>query len=146
MGARLKVADRQRILRALEVVDATGQSILTFQGKGGPAVIDPERSERIVILPDRAVLNARIADRFARMVAEGAMDEVRKLLALGLPDSSPAMKAIGVSQLREVLEGRMTEAEAIEKATIATRQYAKRQMTWFRNQLDAGWIARDGAV
>ena len=146
MGARLKVADRQRILRALEVVDATGQSILTYQGKGGPAVIDPDRAARIVILPDRAVLNARISDRFASMVAKGAMEEVRQLLALGLADSSPAMKAIGVSQLSQVIDGRMSEAEAIEKASIATRQYAKRQMTWFRNQLDGGWIARDSVT
>ncbi|PWV99146.1 tRNA dimethylallyltransferase [Hoeflea marina] len=146
MGARLKVADRQRILRALEVIDATGKSILAFQGRGAPAVIVPERAERIVILPDRAVLNARIGERFSRMVAGGALEEVRRLMALGLTASSPAMKAIGVSQLREVIEGRWTQAQAIEKATIATRQYAKRQMTWFRNQLDDGWIREAGSV
>ncbi|MCY0094359.1 tRNA (adenosine(37)-N6)-dimethylallyltransferase MiaA [Hoeflea ulvae] len=139
MGARLRPADRQRILRALEVVTATGQSITAFQGRGGATIVDPQTAHCIVIDPDRAVLHDRINRRFSKMVEEGALDEVRALLALDIPPQHPAMKAIGVSQLAEYLAGHLSLDQAVELASTATRQYAKRQMTWFRNQLDAQW-------
>jgi tRNA dimethylallyltransferase len=73
------------------------------------------------------------------MVEEGALDEVKALLALKLDPAMPAMKAIGVREFASVLAGEATMEEALAAAKTATRQYAKRQMTWFRNQLDEGW-------
>ncbi|KGF68755.1 tRNA delta(2)-isopentenylpyrophosphate transferase [Hoeflea sp. BAL378] len=139
MAARLRPADRQRILRALEVVRATGRSILEFQGRSGAEIVDPLTARCIVLEPDRQVLHARINARFARMVEDGAIDEVRQLMAMDIPPQHPAMKAIGVSQLATHLAGRISLDEAVDLASAATRQYAKRQMTWFRNQLDGRW-------
>ena len=138
-AARLKAGDGQRILRALEVVETTGKSISAFQAASGPAVIDPERAQKIVVLPDRAVLAARIDRRFGLMLKAGAVDEVRALLVQNLSPAMPVMKAIGVPQIAAMLAGEMREAEVIERGAAATRQYAKRQMTWFRNQLDESW-------
>ena len=85
------------------------------------------------------MLVERIEQRFARMVEQGAIDEVKALLALELDAQLPAMKAIGVRELGMVIEGRISLAEAERLAAIATRQYAKRQATWFRNQLGPEW-------
>ncbi len=142
-AGRLMVGDGQRIVRALEVVEATGKSISTFQSASGPAVIDPERAEKIVVLPDRAVLAARIDRRFGLMLKAGAVDEVKALLAQNLSQAMPVMKAIGVPQITAMLAGEMREADVIERGAAATRQYAKRQMTWFRNQLDEIWLRID---
>ena len=138
-AAILRPSDGQRIARALEVAEATGQPISFFQAQRARAVIAPERALKIVVLPDRDLLRQRIDRRFAAMLEKGAIEEVEALLRLRLPAEMPAMKAIGVPQIAALLEGRMTKAEVIEKASAATRQYAKRQMTWFRNQLDDGW-------
>ncbi|MCJ8148651.1 tRNA (adenosine(37)-N6)-dimethylallyltransferase MiaA [Shinella sedimenti] len=138
-AARLMPGDGQRILRALEVLDATGRSISTFQAGSGPAVIDPARARKIVVLPDRAVLAARINRRFGEMLKTGAVEEVKALMALDLSPAMPVMKAIGVPQIAALLAGELSEAEVIERGAAATRQYAKRQMTWFRNQLDESW-------
>ena len=139
MGERLRPADRQRILRALEVVRATSQSISVFQGRGGPQIVDPASSRCIVLEPERSVLHGRINQRFSKMVEQGALDEVRALISLDVPPQHPAMKAIGVSQLSDYLAGRQSLEATIELASAATRQYAKRQLTWFRNQLDEKW-------
>ncbi|MDP3524248.1 MAG: tRNA (adenosine(37)-N6)-dimethylallyltransferase MiaA [Hoeflea sp.] len=139
MGLRLRPADRQRILRALEVVRATGRSISEYQGRGGVQIVDPSTARCLVLDPDRRALHARINARFARMMREGAIDEVRHLMSLTVPPQHPAMKAIGVSQISGYLAGRHTLEEAIDLASAATRQYAKRQMTWFRNQLGEPW-------
>lgn len=139
MGERLGPADRQRILRALEVVRATGRSIVEFQGRGGTRVVDPLSARCMVLEPERPVLHARINQRFGRMVDEGAIEEVRQLIALDIPPQHPAMKAIGVSQIADYLAGRHSLERAVELASTATRQYAKRQMTWFRNQLGEEW-------
>ncbi|SCW55844.1 tRNA dimethylallyltransferase [Rhizobium mongolense subsp. loessense] len=138
-AGRLSIQDGQRIVRALEVVEATGQSILRFQGQAGPVIVDPARAEKIIVLPERAVLHQRINRRFEKMLEQGAEDEVKSLLALDLSSEMPAMKAIGVSQIAAMLKGEMTRSEVIEKGAAATRQYAKRQMTWFRNQMDESW-------
>ncbi|WP_190237401.1 tRNA (adenosine(37)-N6)-dimethylallyltransferase MiaA [Rhizobium sp. R635] len=139
MAASLNRQDGQRIVRALEVMKATGQSIVDFQGRSGPVVIDADEARKIVVLPDRAVLHARINGRFEKMLQQGAEDEVRALLALNLPAEAPVMKAIGVSQVAAMLKGEMTREDVLEKGAAATRQYAKRQMTWFRNQMDESW-------
>ncbi len=135
----LRAQDGQRIVRALEVLGATGRSIAEFQGQTGPVIVDPERARKIVVLPEREVLHRRINGRFAVMLEQGAQQEVEALLALSLPAEMPVMKAIGVSQIAAMLKGEMTRDEVLEKGAAATRQYAKRQMTWFRNQMDDSW-------
>nr|WP_199194696.1 tRNA (adenosine(37)-N6)-dimethylallyltransferase MiaA [Phyllobacterium phragmitis] len=140
----LRPTDGQRIVRALEVMEASGRSIYDWQKEKGRALVDAEAVRRVVILPDRALLAQRISRRFDMMMHSGAVDEVKALLALGLSEALPAMKAIGVREIGAALAGEITFEEAAERAKIATRQYAKRQMTWFRNQLDSGWqILRD---
>ncbi len=138
-AATLNVGDGQRIVRALEVVEATGKPIRFFQKQNGPMIVDPDRAEKYVVLPERKLLHDRINRRFELMLAGGAIDEVRALLALDLSPEMPLMKAIGVSQIAALLRGELDEAEVIEMGAAATRQYAKRQMTWFRNQLDERW-------
>jgi tRNA dimethylallyltransferase len=139
VAARLNPQDGQRIVRALEVLEVTGQSIAVLQSRTGPMIVDPERARKIVVLPERSMLHDRINRRFALMMEQGAVEEVEALLAQNLAPDVPAMKAIGVSQIAAMLRGEMSFDDAIEKASAATRQYAKRQMTWFRNQMDDSW-------
>lgn len=146
MGKRLNPGDGQRIVRALEVFSATGRSIADFQNNSGPKLVDPERALKLVVLPDRTVLHDRINRRFAKMMDAGAIEEVEALLSLHLSPEMPAMKAIGVSQIADMLQGRVTRTEVVELASAATRQYAKRQMTWFRNQMDDSWQRIDPAT
>lgn len=133
-AARLKVADPQRLIRALAVKRATGRALSSFQDTPQAGLLDSFDIERIVLDPDRDVLRARIARRFEAMFAGGAVDEVRALLALELDPGLPVMKAIGVREIGDWLDGAIERAEAIGLATIATQQYAKRQRTWFRNR------------
>ncbi len=140
-AAALRPADRQRLVRALEVFDSTGLSIARHQAQGErTALLSGVRVERYLVEPDRPTLHARIERRFDTMISAGALDEVRDLLALGLDPAMPVMKAIGVPQLAAHLKGQSTLAEAIEAAKAATRQYAKRQSTWFRHQSGGSWV------
>ncbi len=138
-ASTLRPTDSQRIVRALEVIDTSGRSIIEWQKETGTPLINAEAARKIVIEPDRKWLGARIALRFETMMKAGAINEVKALLSLGLPNELPAMRAIGVREIAEVLAARLSAEEAAELATIATRQYAKRQMTWFRNQLTEDW-------
>ncbi|MER8467345.1 tRNA (adenosine(37)-N6)-dimethylallyltransferase MiaA [Mesorhizobium sp. M1409] len=135
----LKPTDSQRIVRALEVLDASGRSIREWQAERGRPLIDRETARFLVIEPDRAALVGRIEKRFDQMLDKGALDEVKLLSALGLDPELPAMKAIGVRELQAAVAGEIGFPEAIERAKIATRQYAKRQTTWFRHQLGPEW-------
>lgn len=139
VAATLNLADGQRIVRALEVLDASGRSIGDFQEQSGHAVVDADRAKKIIVLPDRAVLHDRINRRFGKIFEMGAVEEVRALLALGLGADMPVMKAIGVPQITRMLRGELTADEVIAQSSAATRQYAKRQMTWFRNQMAENW-------
>lgn len=136
----LKPTDSQRVVRALEVLDASGRSILEWQAERGQPLIDRESARFLVIEPDRAALVARIDKRFDQMLDKGALDEVKRLAALGLDPELPAMKAIGVRELQAAMAGEIGFPEAIERAKIATRQYSKRQTTWFRHQLGPEWL------
>jgi len=136
----LRPGDSQRIVRALEVIDFSGRSILDWQAGPGIPLIDCDSARFIVIEPDRAELVARIDRRFDGMVEAGALDEVKALSALHLNPRLPAAKAIGVRELQAALAGDLSMDEAINRAKIATRQYAKRQSTWFRNQLGSHWL------
>jgi len=139
IAATLRPTDSQRIVRALEVFEATGKSLLDWQKETGTALVDDGTATKIVLLPDRKWLGARIASRFNLMWDHGGLDEVCALMALQPDPSLPAMKAIGVREISAFLAGEMSREEAIELSVIATRQYAKRQSTWFRNQLDESW-------
>ncbi len=139
MAQTLQPGDGQRIVRALEVLAATGKSIRDFQQAKGPLIVDPDRAQKFVVLPERSVLHDRINRRFETMMQSGAVEEVEALLALDLAPDATAMKAIGVSQIADMLAGRVGQAEVIERSAAATRQYAKRQMTWFRNQMGDDW-------
>jgi len=136
---RLRPTDGQRIVRALEVLEASGRSILHWQQQRGRPLIDRANAHFFVIEPKRPALVHRIDQRFERMLEAGALEEVRALGALGLDTALPAMKAIGVRELMAADSGEMEFSEAITRAKIATRQYSKRQGTWFRNQLGAEW-------
>ncbi|MEP9388638.1 tRNA (adenosine(37)-N6)-dimethylallyltransferase MiaA [Mesorhizobium sp. KR9-304] len=141
----LRAGDGQRIVRALEVLETSGRSILDWQAERGKPLIDRESARFVVIEPDRADLVARIDRRFDGMIEAGALEEVKALAALNLDPQLPAMKAIGVREIQAALAGEIAMAEAIERAKIATRQYAKRQSTWFRNQLGPHWLRIGGA-
>ncbi len=141
----LEVRDGQRIVRALEVFQATGRSILDFQGRQGPMIIDPVRAQKFVVLPERPILHDRINRRFEKMLDHGAVDEVQALLKQRPSADLPVMKAIGVREIAEMLDGMMSRDEVIERSSALTRQYAKRQMTWFRNQMDESWSRIDGS-
>lgn len=134
MASQLPPSDPQRIIRALEVIDATGVSLAEWQQSRNAPLVGPE-AVRIVLRPDRADLRARIAARFGRMVEGGALEEVRQLAGRGLDPNLPALRAIGVAPLMAHLRCESTLAEAVDRAVTDTRQYAKRQETWFRNQL-----------
>jgi tRNA dimethylallyltransferase len=142
-AAAIRPSDPQRILRALEVLDATGIPLSDWHGsKGLPPLVPASRTLRIVMAPDRQTLHNRIAERLDRMIADGAVDEVKALLARGLSPDLPAMKAIGVKELAAFLGGEVTLEAALAQAAAETRRYAKRQMTWFRGQMpDWTWSA-----
>ena len=132
MGARLNPGDSQRLVRAWEVIEATGQSLAEWQMLKGTPVLTGDLG-RYVVKPNRDWLVARIARRFEAMIEGGALDEVRALGALD--PALPAGRALGVPQLRAHLEGRLTVEQAAGQAVAETRRYAKRQMTWFRHQM-----------
>lgn len=138
-AAQLKPGDGQRVVRALEVIDATGRSIRSFQQTPGKALIDTNAVRKILFRPDRAKLQQRIRARFEAMMQAGAIEEVCALLAQNISPELPAMKAIGVREITAMIEDGSTAGETIELAVIASRQYAKRQMTWFRNQFGDDW-------
>jgi tRNA dimethylallyltransferase len=131
--------DGQRIVRALEIYEASGVPISHWQKQPGTPLVDKESARLIVIDPDRTALARRIAVRFHTMMDSGALDEARAIAALNIDPAMPVMKAIGVRELISADLGEKSVEEAIERSIIATRQYAKRQSTWFRNQFDEKW-------
>ena len=145
-ASSLRPTDPQRMCRALEVYEATGRSIRSFQGPRAGALLDFTACRAVFLAPDRALLRARIDARFDTMMAEGALEEVQALAALGLDPALPVMRAHGVPSLLAALRGDMTMDEAILKGKADTRHYARRQHTWFRHQLpDFPWVHPDAA-
>ena len=144
MAQRLDPRDPQRVVRALEVLEATGRSLGEWQQIPGRPILDPDRVAKIVLAPDRAYLYARCDRRFDIMLGAGAMDEVAGLLERGLSNSGlPAIRALGVRPLLAHLKGDMSLEAATERAKTDTRRYAKRQMTWFRgNMISWNWSAK----
>lgn len=136
-AARIQGADRQRLRRVVEVGYATGRALTAFQAETTP-LLDRDAWRGVVLAPERSALYARIERRFDRMMQDGAIDEARLIAGRGLAPDLPAMKALGLPPLIAHLDGEMPLVEAVERAKRDSRRYAKRQMTWTRNQM-AGW-------
>lgn len=139
MAERFHVNHKARIIRAMEVLDATGKSLAEWQEL--PRTPPPKEWEFELhkVLPDREILYDRCNKRFEWMLQNGALDEVKtfdaRLKSGEVNAGVPLCKALGFIQLRAYLNGEITREEAIEKSQTLTRNYAKRQMTWLRNQL-----------
>ncbi len=143
---RLMPLDRSRISRALEVVLATGRSLSDWHSEAMPPPVDPASAIKVFITCERAELVRRIETRFAAMLAAGALEEVRRLAERGLDPALPAMKAHGVPWLIRHLRGEITLEGAAAGSIMDTRRYAKRQLTWFRNQMDDwAWVDAEAA-
>lgn len=134
-AARIAPGDRQRLCRAWEVFAATGQALSDLQRTGAPAIAD---WSAVALEPPRPALYARCDARLHAMVREGALEEVRALIARNLDPALPAMKAVGVREFAAHLHGEISLEAAVEAAQQETRRYAKRQITWMRGQM-AGW-------
>ncbi len=135
MAARLAPTDTQRIVRALEVIEATGRSLAEWQKVRDPPILDEADTVRLLLTLDRSELQARAEARFDRMMAEGALDEARVIAGMGLDPNLPAMRAIGVRPLLSALKGEHSLDAAVELAKLETRQYIKRQETWFKSHM-----------
>jgi tRNA dimethylallyltransferase len=133
VATRLPPGDRQRLMRAWEVVRATGITLGEWQAR--PATASPYRFAALLLAPPREALYATCGARFRAMIEAGALDEAAALGQRGLDPDLPAMKAVGVPELLRHLRGEVSLDEAVAAAQRATRRYAKRQMTWFRHQM-----------
>lgn len=130
---RLEANDRQRHIRAAEVLEATGRPLSAYQADPPQPAIRAA-FQRVVIEPDRADLYNRINARLERMVSSGGLEEVAALKGRHLDPSLPVMKALGVPELMAHLNGEVSLVAAIDRARMMTRRFAKRQLTWFRGQ------------
>ena len=137
MAGRLRPSDPQRVIRALEVLDATGRSLSQWQNEPGEPVFTEEQTLRIFISPPREALYERIDARFDAMLEMGAMDEISALVKLDLDPGLPVMRALGVAALIQVHWGKMSREDAATRTKTDTRRYAKRQMTWAKSNMIA---------
>lgn len=144
LASRLLPGDRQRTLRGLEVVRSTGRSLLHWQQQRVGGIADAFDIRRLVVDVPRPVLHQRAGERLWQMAAAGAVAEAAALLTRQLPADRPVLRALGVAEFGAVAAGTMTRDAAVAQATIATRQYQKRQSTWLRGQA-AGWPRLDSA-
>ena len=135
---RTDIANPARVRRAWEVVTATGRGLAAWHETAGAPVIAEETCFPVVMDADKDNLNSWIRQRFSRMIEDGALEECRENLRSDRDAASPSMRAIGAPELTAHLRGEISLDAASEAACVATRQYAKRQRTWFRNRM-AGW-------
>ncbi len=142
-AAALNPADTTRIARALEIVRSTGWPMAAWQEAREGGIGDAVTLHPLILLPQRDELYARCDLRFARMMELGAVEEVRALLARGLSPDLPVMRAIGVRDIAGWLAGEWSREDAIQRGTQATRNYAKRQYTWFRRQPPVAWPRKE---
>lgn len=145
-AARLRPSDSTRVARALEVVRSTGRPLAEWQKERTGGIAGEVDLIPLVLLPPRDWLHRRCDERFERMMGEAGLDEVRRLLERKLNPMLPAMRAIGVREIAAFLSGETSREEALAAGRIATRQYAKRQYTWFSRQPPAEWPRFRGAV
>jgi tRNA dimethylallyltransferase len=143
-AARIHSNDPQRIQRALEVFELTGQPLSDFHEQGREPPL-PYRLIKIILAPeDRVRMQQRIEQRFRAMLDAGFVDEVSALLERGeLEADLPALRAVGYRQVRAFLAGGLSYDEMVNQAIVATRQYAKRQLTWLRREEHACWFAAE---
>lgn len=145
-AARLHPADTSRVARALEVARSTGRPLAHWQAAREGGIGDAVRIVPAILLPPRDWLRERCDRRFAAMLDAGAIAEVEALLARHLDPGLPVMRAIGVPEIADHLAGRIGREAMVERAMAATRQYAKRQYTWFRQQPPAHWRRIDAQL
>ncbi|TCR61714.1 tRNA dimethylallyltransferase [Bosea sp. BK604] len=136
MAQRLRPSDRMRVMRALEVFEATGRSLASFQGARQPGPLDGLPLVKLFVSPEREEVRARIDRRFEVMMGQGALEEVAALRERRLDPLLPVMRAHGVPGLIAHLDGQLSLDDAIRKGQADTRAYAKRQVTWFRHQME----------
>jgi tRNA dimethylallyltransferase len=134
-ASRLRPTDPQRLVRALEVLEATGRPLADWQREKGEPVIEPATALRLVVDRPREELYARIDGRLEAMIADGGLDEVGRLAALGLDPALPAMRAVGVPPLLAHIAGKIDREEAVRQAKRDTRHYVKRQQTWLKRNM-----------
>lgn len=144
-AAILHPADKRRIVRAIEIYKLTGQTITEHDAYTKTLPPRYEAARIVLNYRARADLYARIDARVDEMCARGLFDEVAGLISSGVPADCTAMQAIGYKEAVWALRGDITRAEAVEQIKLASRRYAKRQLTWFRRWEDALWIEHDGA-
>jgi tRNA dimethylallyltransferase len=136
---RLRPSDRMRVMRALEIFEATGRSIGSFHEAREPGPLAGKPLLKIFLAADRAELRQRIDARFVTMMKQGALDEVAALRERRLDPLLPVMRAHGVPGLIAYLDGTISRDEAVQRGQGDTRRYAKRQFTWFRHQMGEDW-------
>ncbi|EJF97549.1 tRNA dimethylallyltransferase [Bartonella vinsonii subsp. arupensis Pm136co] len=139
LAEKISSQDGQRIVRALEVYDATGKKLSWWQEQKTTPLIVSNCVEKILLIPPRQLLYERIHKRLDSMIERGALEEVLTVKKLMLSPLLPVMKAIGISEFVAYLDGYRNFESALETVKTQTRRYAKRQMTWFRNQFDDEW-------
>jgi tRNA dimethylallyltransferase len=143
-AGRLRPTDTTRVARALEVIRSTGRPLADWQAERVGGIAGTVALAPLILLPDRAWLVERCDRRLATMFEEGAIDEVRRLLVRSdIPPNAPVRRAIGIAEIAALLAGGIDRETALERARLATRQYAKRQYTWFRNQPPPDWPRTD---
>jgi len=138
-AARLAPGDTTRVARALEVIRATGKPLAHWQARTIGGIAGGIRLAPLILLPDRDWLGARIDSRFAEMLDQGRAEATALFARTDIPDDAPVLRAIGVPELRALFAGDTDVAQAAAAGALATRQYAKRQYTWFRRQPPADW-------
>ena len=138
-AARLRPTDTSRVARALEVVRSTGRPLAEWQKEKAGGIAGDVTLLPLVLLPPRDWLYARCDRRFEAMMSDEGVEEVRRLLDRRLDPDLPVMRAIGVREIAGYLSGRLSRDEALEAGRTATRQYAKRQYTWFSRQPPPDW-------
>ncbi|MDO7841224.1 tRNA (adenosine(37)-N6)-dimethylallyltransferase MiaA [Sphingomonas immobilis] len=140
MAAALNPADTTRVARALETMRSTGRSIADWRGAKIGGIGAEIALAALILLPDRDWLNARIEARFETMARDGQVEVTALLARADVPPDAPVRRAIGVAEIAALLSGEIDIATATTRGATASRQYAKRQYTWFRNQPPAAWI------
>jgi len=138
-AARIRPSDTTRTARALEVVRSTGRTLAAWQAEKAGGIGAAVAPTPLILLPPRDWLHRRCDERFEKIFSDEGIEEVRCLLERRLPVLAPVMRAIGVSEIAAFLRGETSREAALAAGKAATRQYAKRQYTWFRRQPPADW-------
>lgn len=141
-AARMQGYNRQRAFRALDVWMQTGRPFSSFHRQEDHSV--PEGTVVVVLTASRELLQKRIRQRVDAMMQAGFLNEVERIMATGIDPKAQSLQSVGYRELIEVVQGRMRHSEAVEAIRLGTRQYAKRQLTWFRRWNGTVWIERDG--